>query len=321
MTKRKSYIVLALGCLFLFACRKETIPYVTTQIDLPTEKVLNDICFVNADTFLVCAGTLFEDGLILITTDGGQQFDTLLTANQGINSIEFVAGQYSYSESGQLFHRSSNGVDWNTKATTGWWQWHDHILLPSGKSIVVGGENFGRGFIHTQEDNNSPLVYSDSFAHQLRRITQNSNGDLFTVGYGVVFRSQDDGQSWSLIQNIQADYYRGIHFPSQAVGYVVGEFGTVFKTIDEGVTWQNIRNGNSLFADPNKRCMDIYFVTQDEGFICGPNNYLLRTQNGGKTWVQMDQLSGMGSYVKMAYYQGDMYLLGEEGKLLKMEIE
>jgi photosystem II stability/assembly factor-like uncharacterized protein len=321
MTIRKSYIVWALGCLFLFACRKETIPYTTSQIDLPTEKVLNDICFVNADTFLVCAGTLFEDGLILITTDGGQQFDTLLTANQGINSIEYLAGQYSYSESGQLFHRSTNRIDWNTKATAGWWQWHDHILLPDGKAIVIGGENFGRGFIHTQQDKNSALIYADSFAHQLRRITQNEKGDLFIVGYGVFLRSQDQGQSWDLIENIQSDYYRGVHFPSQMIGYVVGEFGTVFKTIDQGATWRNIRNGNSLFADPNKRCMDIYFVSDDEGYICGPNNYVLRTQDGGNSWVQMDGLSGLGSYGKIAYYDGDLFLLGEEGKLLKIEIE
>ena len=67
--------------------------------------------------------------------------------------------------------------------------------------------------------------------------------------------------------------------------------------------------------------MDIHFVSNDEGFICGPNNYVIRTQNGGKTWQEMDGLSGIGSYGKMAYHQGDLYLLGEEGKLLKMEIE
>ena len=185
MLINRLYILFTLGCLTLFGCRKEVIPYNTVLLDLPTEKVLNDICFVSIDTFLVCAGTLFEEGLILITTDGGQQFDTLLTTNQGINSIDFLGGQYSYSQSGQLFHRSTNLIGWNTVATLGWWQWQDHLLLPNGKAIIIGGENFGRGFIHTQQAINSPLIYTDSFAHQLRRITQNLDGTIFTVGYGV----------------------------------------------------------------------------------------------------------------------------------------
>ena len=74
-----------------------------------------------------------------------------------------------------------------------------------------------------------------------------------------------------------------ISFLNDTVGYVCGgirgQSGYIFKTNDAGSSWQKI------FYNAAYCLYDIVFYNDSIGFSCGENSLLLKTTNGGLTWV------------------------------------
>ncbi len=311
------YILLFVGC---WSCKKVNTGYTSKLIQLPTDLDLNDICFINTDTGFVAGGSFFGKGILFRTNDGGETWDSIVASSFGINSIDYQNGQLSYCESGQKFYRSSNLQSWSTGYALGWWQWHQHIKLYDGRAIVVGGENFGKGFIHIQEQNHALLALKDTFEHAIRDIAYTSNRNLYAVGYGLVMKSTDEGHSWQRMA-LTGDFFKGVDFVNNNVGYIVGEHGTVLKTTNQGVSWQNVRAGTSIFANSNKLFTDIAFVNEDLGFIVGTNNLVLCTNNGGKSWHQINDLDGVATYNRIRIFNQKAYLAGNSGQLLRIDLE
>ncbi len=97
--------------------------------------------------------------------------------------------------------------------------------------------------------------------------------------YGLVISSFDGGENWTAdTVAVSGDHLFGISFVGQT-GYVCGNSGAIYKTTNMGQTWTQI-NPPLITA-----IEEIYFVTEDFGFICGLN-FIYYTENGGDTWVQ-----------------------------------
>lgn len=79
---------------------------------------------------------------------------------------------------------------------------------------------------------------------------------------------------------------RGIFFINATTGYIVGDYGTILKTTDMGATWTCQNSGTSTVL------YDVHFVDQDLGYVVGPST-VLKTTNGGITWIQMPQVYGL----------------------------
>jgi len=314
----KKYLIFLPLIWGLFACQKTESGYTSTQIQLPTDLDLTDVLFVNADTGYVTSGGIFGKGAFLWTYDGGNSWDSL-QVGRGINSLDYQNGEISYSVSGQIFRRSYDGENWSTYNNGGWWSWHRHVKLYDGRALLVGGFNFREGFIHQQEPNVG-FSLKDTFEHELRDIEYTPNRSLYAVGYGLIMKSIDEGASWD-VSNVTGDFFRGVDFPSNNIGYVVGEYGSVYKTTDVGTQWKQVRTGNSLFASPNKRFMDIAFWTDEVGFIVGTNNMVWRTTNGGKTWKKLTDLEGWGDYRTIRIFADKAYVAADKGKLLIIDLE
>jgi photosystem II stability/assembly factor-like uncharacterized protein len=305
-------------CLFS-ACEKDNRDYKAEMHLLPTELDLTDICFVNADTGFVTAGSLFTGGLVLRTVDAGLSWDTVMVNNQGTNSVSFQNNILTVSECGNKLHYTSDFINWSFSTTSEWWRWHNHVRLPNNNVFLVGGGNFDLGIIHKKDAAANNMVLKDSIDTELMDIEYTADGNLFVVGYGLVKKSADEADSWH-ISNVKGDFFRGIDFPSADIGYVVGEYGSVYKTTDKGDSWTLMRAANSIFADETKLFRDIVFADENSGLILGTGNLMFSTYDGGKTWKEVENPDGFADFTAASVYNNKIYLCGKQGKLLILDL-
>jgi len=110
----------------------------------------------------------------------------------------------------------------------------------------------------------------------------NFYGTLYAVSWYAVYRSTDEGETWTLASTDPGYYTQGMHFVSATTGYRIGLFGDVQKTTDSGTTWPLIYQYTSGAADPFNA---VFFVSEQRGFKGG--RYLEGTTDGGITWQRI----------------------------------
>ena len=96
-----------------------------------------------------------------------------------------------------------------------------------------------------------------------------------------------------------APFYN-IYFVDENVGYITGGRGTILKTEDGGKTWARKRAmSDTPGRDGNPRplranLMGIQMLNETTGFIAGSENTILKTTDGGETWVGSSQRARVG---------------------------
>lgn len=81
-----------------------------------------------------------------------------------------------------------------------------------------------------------------------------------------------------------------ITFINDSLGFLCGgkkqESGCIYKTINGGSSWQKIYSeaGDCLYS--------VSFVNDSLGFACGENLLLLKTIDGGQTWINQHEMQG-----------------------------
>ena len=93
-----------------------------------------------------------------------------------------------------------------------------------------------------------------------------------------------------------------IYFVDETVGYITGGRGTILKTEDGGKTWarkmaRNAASGQGQNQRPRPiraNLMGIQMLNAEVGFIAGSENTILKTMDGGETWVGSSQRARVG---------------------------
>ena len=91
-----------------------------------------------------------------------------------------------------------------------------------------------------------------------------------------------------------------IYFVDENVGYIIGGRGTILKTEDGGKTWARKRAmSDTPGRDGNPRplranLMGIQMLSETTGFIAGSENTILKTTDGGETWVGSSERARVG---------------------------
>jgi len=93
--------------------------------------------------------------------------------------------------------------------------------------------------------------------------------------------------TWYPIFSGTGAHLRAIDFPSENVGYIVGDSAVMLKTIDGGVTWNPVNYTGIGPLSSFESFSDIDFVDELNGFVVVANNasgsYV--TSDGGLTWT------------------------------------
>lgn len=181
---------------------------------------------------------------------------------------------------------------------------------------------------------------------------------LIAVGIrGHIMSSDDMGKTWIQKKVPLSLDLMAVHFPTGKHGWVVGQDGIILNSTDGGETWAKQMDGykacrilndyykkNSLYEGLEKDAaqkvssdiqfmveqgpvnpfFDVWFENKNTGFVVGAFNLIYRTDDGGKTWKPLfdrtENPNGMHLY-DIEYADGDIYISGEQGLLLKYDPE
>jgi len=250
------------------------------------------ISFANSTNgFAVGLDVSTDKSAIIKTTNGGISWTIIdFTTKPVLNDIYFVDSSNGYivGSNGVAFKTTDGGNAWDT--------------LNVGTSVILSSVFF----------------------------TSSLNGIIVggTPTSSLILRTTDGGNSWTTITSTATDFLQGVYFPSPSIGYIVGWGGEILKTTDSGLTWNaqtsvaNYGNLSVFFVDDttgyvvggtstfagiqkttdggqtwyaqtssvNEGLIGVFFPTKTTGYCVGNGGTILKTMNGGGTFVEEKQL-------------------------------
>jgi len=330
---------------------------------------VESVSFINPDI-----GYIAIDGNLSKTTDGGENW-TNISLPIGGSPIEFVkalndsivvaVGSTTYPLYLTSFYISTNaGISWNLNSITGSYDTkiemmsvidQDNIFLSCNHYVfkvtemgthweklaigptynlesviaVPGGEVFAVGWKQDSLTLNyecsiiskHPLWRTKSI-HQnqkLKCIAAKNNSELFIGGYDYL----NGGRSVIYKCDNKGD---NLELKYNSDGQIVNsmQFITELNGIavgDEGMLLKTQDGGNTWIQETVTTSEDLNFVkfSSQLGFIGGSNGLLLRTSDGGINWSQIS--IGVNKEIKsiLIHTQSNIWLVGKDGLIMKSE--
>jgi photosystem II stability/assembly factor-like uncharacterized protein len=88
------------------------------------------------------------------------------------------------------------------------------------------------------------------------------------------------------------------------------DFGEIFRTVDGGLTWQEL-------GEMDPEVPGLFFVSADEGWVCGYTGIIRHTTNGGQDWTQ--QASGTSNDLFAIQFSDPMWgtAVGKNGTIIR----
>lgn len=186
----------------------------------------------------------------------------------------------------------------------------------------------------------------------LRDVTR-AGARLVAVGpRGHVVFSDNQGRDWQQAKVPVSADLNAVAFPTASEGWAVGNDGVVLHSRDAGASWETQLDGRQIGAlvlahyqalakaEPDnaqwstwvaegqrlveegadKPLLDVAFTDALHGYAVGVFNLILRTDDGGRSWVPMqaqtDNPQGL-HLTSIATADDAVYIAGEQGLLLK----
>lgn len=176
---------------------------------------------------------------------------------------------------------------------------------------------------------------------------------LIAVGQrGHILISDDGGAQWRQVPVPVSSDLTALHFPSAAKGWAVGHDGVILHSTDRGSRWIKQLDGRQaarlivdyyaqhaqqdkpaivaivaeakrmLAEGPDQPLLNVWFENEQTGYATGAFNLILKTSNGGKSWVPISELTDNpnGYHLYGISASGsDLYIAGELGLLMKLD--
>ena len=104
----------------------------------------------------------------------------------------------------------------------------------------------------------------------------------------IILCSQSSfSQTWHEISTPIEVNLNAIDFPSNSVGYIVGDSTTILKTIDGGITWTEINHSGLMNSSFSHQLVDVDFIDEQTGFVTMlyDNEGVYKTIDGGVNWT------------------------------------
>ncbi|GBD88475.1 Ycf48-like protein precursor [bacterium BMS3Abin03] len=237
--------------------------------------------FDNSTGYILC-----NNGQILKTNDGGEKWELQITGDTGgLHAIKTFSTERAVTggSSGKMYYTTNGGDSW-IQATTS---------LPSNvNSIAFADDTLGYAIgtidnlTHITTDGGITWNWSwNDFGEQFITFVNDSVG--YNVGSEMkIFKTIDKGNKWKplIINGDLADVF----FISEQVGWIAAPFAyeesmwAVYKTTDSGENWEYDQSIPYSNLGPP---FTILFLDSLNGFIGGPSNKIIKTTDGGNTWI------------------------------------
>ncbi len=230
----------------------------------PTNSKIEKIFFID-DTTGYC-GLLDEIfGMLSIhkTIDGGVTWNKLtLEKPAGILhylNIQFVSLNVGHVCLGKELYRTLDaGLTWSKVSPEGYWG----VDLTNPNKIDV---------------------------HNVHFLSKDTGFIMSPDGESGVWKTVNGGLDWKLIISYSNNggavfTFNSLSFPTNVIGYALFDGKKLLKSVDGGETWNMIYNPTSIDLG------NAHFINNDTGFISVLTGYLLKTNDGGLTWSNVNTI-------------------------------
>jgi photosystem II stability/assembly factor-like uncharacterized protein len=140
----------------------------------------------------------------------------------------------------------------------------------------------------------------------------------FVVGSnGYLSRTSNQGRLWD-ISFITNTWLHSVFFINESLGWISGgspgsDF--IMKTTNAGNTWATLhKTSNNGFLS------GIYFIDEKNGWACGNRGTILRSTDGGTSWVK-EETNVNVHLQEFSFTENSGYCVGERGTLLKRNLK
>jgi photosystem II stability/assembly factor-like uncharacterized protein len=309
----------------------------SAQSTLPTASTLYGGCFVDDNTAFLVGG----NGTMLRTTDGGATWNTPIGDFAG---VEFHGIAFADADSGTAVGNFLGSF--RTTDAGASWVWQNSVIrytyavcFPGSRIGYVAGNGIGKttdGGATWVRQTKGPTLAAVCF-------TDTNTGTA--VGTFIMLRTTDGGVNWTEMPGMTNYVFNDVSFTDANTGTAVGWDGTsccIIRTTDGGATWTNQPSGlpgvpiNPLlnavrFADANTGI--VVGQTNGIGELDTPAGYplsvILRTTNGGSTWIQdpftsyneLFGVSSLNAHTWMAFGYGGTILRTDNGGLTSIKVD
>lgn len=304
------------------------------QITSGTFENLNAVQFPDANTGYAVGNA----GVVLKTTNGGQNWTTLSTGSFGTNysvfftsaTTGFVGTNTTYNSAGGKFLKTTNGgTTWDSitfsnnsscgnnainsiyfvSATTGYAalvclpiQYGDGRLLKT----TNGGINWV-GFSGNYNNAFSSIYFSNPVTGWFVYQNPNtSNGFHYNIS-----KTSDGGTTWNWCFSEQVRSITSLDFITTTIGYATADSGKIYKTINGGANFTNIT------TNTNKKLNSIKATDLNKILSVGNNGTIISSVDGGINWS--NQTSGtINNLNKIIFINATTgFIVGDVGTILK----
>ncbi len=314
-------LLLLLGLLFclLTACEKrENIQLQWTQLTSGTEHVLWSGSAINQDTIFVCGGLQYDASTILKTENGGQSWRKIdFDIGKVVFDMQFLNEKVGFITvyDGKILRTNDGGETWSIYQMQvlehPWQPLRAVHMVNDTLGFVVGGLGYNQGVIMRTVDGGDS--WQNYWVDEEMRDVWFTNPKIgYACGYGVIYKTLDGGDNWFPL-DVRGDFFTSIFFPSEQVGYAVGNQGLIVKTENAGHKWFTIKGNGGLKRQHFER---VYFTDNLNGYVVG-RNVFWRTKDGGDNWQNIEEIDfeKFNSIILLNNQEG--LIVGEEGCLVK----
>ncbi|MBX7223363.1 MAG: choice-of-anchor D domain-containing protein [Blastocatellia bacterium] len=272
------------------------------------------------------------------------------TGNSLLNGVYFTDANngWAVGNSGNLLHTTNGGTSWTSQNGPSQFYNYRSVYFADANNGWACGYSDGVGrIIHTTDGG---ATWSDQFNPNSLCwfITGLNSSQLFTATDGGLLVSTDSGATWQL-QSIGP--LRRIRFATPQNGWIVTLAGQILRTTNGGTTWQTsytptsgVMNdiglagskvwgfgslffksvfnpdGDSAWQEQEAGATDTLqsasFVDTNKGWAVGDGGTILKTTNGGQSWVSVNNPSANGLY-EVFFNSFAGWAVGANGTILK----
>lgn len=225
------------------------------QAEVPTSVLLTSVHYVNENTIWASG----HDGVLLRSSDAGQSWERMLDGYQ-LLELELAwleereaylearlddaeddeeAFEYEFLLDELSFQTQAAGIQQEVGPTK---PLLDILFIDQNHGFAVGA--YGLLLETLDSGENWSLVnqrLDNPIAYHLNKLVANEAGDLFIIGEaGQLFRSEDDGQTWDMLESPYHGSLFGGLFDQQDRLWVYGLRGNVFVSDDNGDTFTTV---------------------------------------------------------------------------------
>jgi photosystem II stability/assembly factor-like uncharacterized protein len=174
-------------------------------------------------------------------------------------------------------------------ADTGWAVGGDKVDLSGTKEGII---------LHTT-DGGKTWNKQITVPYVLNGLDFISGNEGWAVGAnGMIRHTINGGKNWSTQTSPLTGSLNSVYFIDENNGWIVSQdnWGEIAHTTNGGSTW------NRQTAPTRNPLVDVFFINSKKGWIVGMDSTLLRTTNGGASWLRVDLTVTNNWFLRSVYF-------------------